>query len=118
MTNIISVPCVASGTFDLAGTGTKLAPLAADRPKTAPGDQPPTPIRSCENKRRPMKLFVRPPRLSVGGPGASPGRRPTTAGHDIQATASRRPGRHEGADGERKSVVWGKSVEERGDVGG
>src|SRR3546814_18737241 len=60
------------------------------RPKTAPGDQPPTPIRSCENKRRPMKLFVRPPRLSVGGPGASPGRRPTTAGHDIHAPASRR----------------------------
>src|SRR3546814_2640777 len=51
-----------------------------------------------------MKLFVRPPRLSVGGPGASPGRRPTTAGHDIHAPASRRHGRHEGADGCRRVI--------------
>src|SRR3546814_9995964 len=38
-------------------------------------------------------MFVRPPRLSVGGLDASPGRRPT-ADHDIHAPASRRHGRH------------------------
>ena len=46
--------------------------------------------------------LVTPPGLSGGGPGVSPGRRPTAV-HDIHRPASRRDARHEGAGGCRRS---------------